>query len=730
MAKWSFTRTASLGGRFQIIITKNGYPPTDVTMLRGVPTLLDSYASADPFGDATAQLTFPQLSGFEDLDSADVGCWLGDFSDVDIWWVPALATTPGEGDVLSPLTNAPDAITPLAVSGTDARIKVWEGFIASIELSAEEDKHSISVQCQGALFQLDRYLQKPFYPPRPQPLEAMIKGVFDKGARPHLRTAPLVIAWPAGWTKVAPPYTKANTYTPKVAPGSKWSGYASRSTGAWDRALTGYCQDLLAVMLTQPGCGVPAGDQWTITQRRAGAGWAGRTPVLGVRARTRPSDFTLWLGTPGLSCSLTRDTTQVANIIYGDGTGLDGTVWRNAVISADGSRTDYAPLAAAAEIWPYANNKQFSHQAFAAEAYLKYGTGFDQDDAITSAEQTLARDRDPGWSGTLKLRIDPTPELPRFLVRAGMTVRLQGLAGTGSAGLAFHIAEVNISPADGSVTCKIDTRYRDLLNLDEALVRTRDPLTPSKLLQVNRASVLIEDIMAPWDYTAGSGFVPKASVPFHRYKPATQPFPWASWALLHPPFHFPQFYVRVNANAATRRGRWTGPVPILASEKGSIRHSEFACYDKYGRVLKIPFHISIYQYNVTVAAMPYDGLGPSPYINNAFEPMDPATGLPWPTGYHLPADPSILIGWGNRQVGVYQRAGFSPGRESDGDSPTGLLVDDADWNYDNTFQNVFKGPLLHPVKTSEITIHAMFYAEHSEPVYFMGRLYRAVPGTG
>ena len=89
MAKWNFERAATLGGRFQIMITKAGHAPVDVTMLRGAPTKLASYSSGDPFGDATAVLEFPALTGFDDLDSADVGSWLGDFANVDVFWGPA-----------------------------------------------------------------------------------------------------------------------------------------------------------------------------------------------------------------------------------------------------------------------------------------------------------------------------------------------------------------------------------------------------------------------------------------------------------------------------------------------------------------------------------------------------------------------------------------------------------------------------------------------------------------
>src|SRR5262249_17530093 len=152
-----------------------------------------------------------------------------------------------------------------------------------------------------------RYLQKPFYPPRPQPLESLIAGVFSKTSKPHLRTGPLIVTFPAGWHKRVPNYTSHNTYTPDAKPRTLWTGDAARATGSWDRALTGFTQDLLAVMLTQDDSGVTPGNQWTVQQRRAAGVVAGRTPVLQVRDRRRAPDFSLWLGTPGVSFSLTRD---------------------------------------------------------------------------------------------------------------------------------------------------------------------------------------------------------------------------------------------------------------------------------------------------------------------------------------------------------------------------------------------------------------------------------------
>lgn len=763
MAKWTrSTIHKLLGGRFQIVFTRIGAldkmssvlgKPVDVTNFRGVPTQLGQYSSGDPFGDGTASFTFPSITGFDDFDSPEIGGWLADYSNVDLWWIPAvpagsLVIPSGSPDgrlFIDGLTNEPDAIAPVytysggAISARRGK-KIWEGFVASMAFADSETGTQLEVQCQGALYQADRYLEKPFYPPNPQTLESLIAAVFDHEQRPHLRTRPLAIEWPIGWTKVAPTWNSQtqNVYSPNVAPGQKWSGYTSRQTGSWDRSLTGFVQDQIAVMLTQNDSGVKPGNQWTVLQERENSATypAGRQPVLRVRDRFRTPDFGIWYGSDGVRCNLNRDTTQSANLYYGDGTGVDGTVWRNAVISHDGTRTDYAPLAADGQVYPATGNPNFNKAAFASEAYNKYGTGFNQPDAVVSAGQTLRRDIDAGWAGTITMTTDPSTTMTRWEITAGMTLKLKGFLGSGALGVNFHVSQVQASPMTGSVSLTVDTRYRDLLNLEQALARTRDPLTPSKLLQVNRDSAIIEDVQAPWDYTAGSGYVPLPATAFYNYVPRQQGFPYSDWSGKHPPFLHPSWYIGVNADAPDRKSRWTVPVPILMSEKGTIARAEFFCCDKYGVPIKIPFHVSLYYVNVTTAAMPFDGGGPSPFLDDAFTSTNPATGQPWIQGtggkFNLPGDQSMIICWGNKS----QPAGFSPGIYADasgptGNTPTGLLEDDSTWTFDCTnnpnYNKQAKAGQKQP--QSALTIYAAFYAEYTEPVYFQGRLYRQPQGV-
>lgn len=767
MSGWSFAKDTAVGGRFQLVITKYGPAgrAVDVTLLRGAPTQLENYSSGDPFGDSTAVFSFPAITPFDDLEAGDLGQWLGYYSDVDLFWVPGLPASSlgydGEPLVISALSNQPDLITPAVLRNSsgdslgDNRIKVWEGYLASMDFSASATSANLQIQCQGALFQADRYLMKPFFPSQSWPLEMLIALAFDRKRKPHLRTHTLITAWPHGWKLKYPKYTGSTVYTPVGKPGNLWSGYSSRSTGSWDHAMTGFVQDLLTVMITDKRTGVAIGNQWTVQHSRQGiASPAGRQPVLTVRDRFRPPDFSIWLGTPGVDVELSGDSTQSENIIYGDGTDSDGTVWRNAVISASGRYTDYLPVAASRSVYPPSGDG-FDPHGFASEAYTKFGDGFSQPEAATVAAQQLGRDEHPGWSGTITLRTDVLSEsvvgsplttsggpigdplgpypageiLPRWLIRAGMTVLLKGFLGSGETGVPLHVSAVQVSPMEGTVALTVDTRYRDLLTVDEAMSRTRDPLTPVKMLQVNKTSVLIDDLRAPWDYSAGAGYIPKLSLGFHKNKPTSELFPYDTWRRKHPPLNYGHYYIKVNAGAPTTKARWTQKaVPVLTGEKGTISHTEFSVCDKFGHPLKIPFHVSFYKVNVTPSAMPRKGANYSPYQNGAFEQVSSATGTQ--IFKFFSPDDSLIIGWGNQSDHVMNRAGFWPGRESHHDPATGLLVDDASWGYDNDFKAFFVAPNRpgrRPV-AADISIYVMIYAEYHEPVYFMGRLWRQNPG--
>jgi hypothetical protein len=793
---------ALVGGRWRIVATPLGSrapAARDITFLREVPTKIGSFSSADPFGDATAELDFPSLTILDDLDTAFLS-WLCPDTLIDIWWVPAAKPAElgwhnwvpdpgvpdmawwtnqlsGRADVIAPFFSyLPDGAGKPWKRDPDGQVrgaKIYEGFIASVSFS---DEQGLSASCQGALLEADHYKAKPFYPPRPQTLESLIRLQFDPDERPNLHTNRCHILWPDNWSLVAPKFTgTANLFDPNVRAGAKWTGYTARNTGSWDASLTSFVANLLATMLVKPGSGAGVGDQWTLRHALAGDPNfpGGRTPYLTVRSRNAPISFSVWAGSPGVQVDLDADGTQNANVIYGTGTDIGGTTWSNSTVSQRGNRTEYIPIAYRRNLWPTHGNKLFDSSLMVRESYVQFGTGFSQTDGIDSGEQMLARDLEAGFAGTVTLTIDPRADFSRWQIRAGMTMLLKGFAGTGERGVRLHIASAEASPEDGTMALTVDTRYRDILTLHEAIARTRDPLTPAKLLQLNRNTVTIEDIQAPWNYSRGSGFITKESRFSYFHMPTTLLFPYNSWVQRFPPRTHPHYYVALHPGMAQRRDRWAGPIPILMGEKGSIRRSEFFCVDADGKMVHIPFHVSLYYVSgiglgPNRSFMPSDARGPSPFVPYAFWNIDPSTGQPWATPkatvYHN-ADQSLIVGWGNRE----QPAGYWPALYTEvinqhaddpnyAPEPSGMLVDEGTWTWDCTTNNTNYNPGAAAGKesTDAITIYAMFYAQtqpddppvdgqdvpayyrhniryptppHEGPIFFSGRLFRVEPGS-
>ena len=111
-------------GSWSITAYPRGRAPRELAFFRGVPTKVDSFSFADPFGAQDLQLTFPAATlfdarGFGDLD------WATKFTDVDVVWTGAV-----------PPGYAPHSLTP------GMR---WEGYIVRFAPSSA----GLGVQLKG-----------------------------------------------------------------------------------------------------------------------------------------------------------------------------------------------------------------------------------------------------------------------------------------------------------------------------------------------------------------------------------------------------------------------------------------------------------------------------------------------------------------------------------------------------------------------------------------------------
>ena len=160
---------------FGIQVWRGGQAPQTVTFFRDVPTRITNLTYADPFGDATAIIEFPQITGYDSPDSVP---WLQEFTQVDIFRYPCTAEAwhTGEDMVLNPLTNQRNLYLHTMNQDGSLVQPMWEGFIVSIAPGPT----GTQVQCQGALYQLDYYYAKPVVPARPRTVESHISNLLAK----------------------------------------------------------------------------------------------------------------------------------------------------------------------------------------------------------------------------------------------------------------------------------------------------------------------------------------------------------------------------------------------------------------------------------------------------------------------------------------------------------------------------------------------------------------------
>lgn len=709
------TQVVGDSGHFRIHAQPPGGKRIDITMFRGAPTQINSLSTTDPFGDATAQLTFPQITGFDRPGQGDL-YWLVPWVNIDITWY-------SEGVPTS---------------------WVWEGFQVSEDISDS----GYSIALKGALYELDNYLAEPWYPQYPVPYELLIDGAFDPKTRIGLRTNKLMVKFPDNWSLTVPTRNDPN-YLWFLRPwgiktGALWTGLTTRNTGGWEPLLTGFIQSLLSVMYTADG------GQWTVRKQ------TGRTPVLMLRPEINVPDadtLHVWYGSPGVEVSLSRDFTQSTNVIYGQGSDLSGTSFSGQQVSRDGQTTYYEPFAALPYVWPATSSNPMNNpNMIRRESRLSFPNGMTLLDSKEMAASHLRKFADPGYVGSMSLSVDPLQDgVPynRLLIRAGQAVVLHDFRGSN---VLFHVAETNTSPMDLRVQLTVDTKYRDALTIYEVRARTRDALDPVRLLRAGAFSVTTQDMILPWSYAQGSGIFPSggafdATELFNVKATSDEKFPWTKLTTKYPPKRYPKYYVKLNAKNAKADRNWAGVtidgksycgIPIRMSQAGSIRLTQIAAYDADGNVKPVSFHIGFYGNTVTVTDMPmipttmdmdygYPKSQRYPFFPGAFEELNADGTATDDPGRLTAAGADMAVGFGN----YYERAGYFPGLMSQKQAKTGMLSEEATWSYDTTKSTGFSkynAEETRKDKTNGLMYVMIYCDDQTEPIYFLGRLFRTEGG--
>lgn len=718
-------------GYFRIFATPVGGAKREITTFRGAPVMLNSVSWSDPFSDQTASLDLPQVTLFE---------------------------APGEGDLdwLAPDTDIDVVFQNTGSYTFDWR---WEGYIAAFNYSLSGATASVSVDLKGAFYGLDDYLAKPSFPASPIPYEILIDKAFNQTDYPT-RLGKFRMEFPSWWDTAVPNFSDPN-YASYLKPwgvstGQLWTGFTSRSTGSWEPMLTGFVQSLLSVMYAE------GGSQWTIKNI------GNRTPLLYVREIPNdvdPSIIDIQLGAPGVEFNASKDYTQRANVIYGQGTDDAGISYSGMSVSPNGVNTIYKPFAYAPQVYPRTDNPFYDPTQKAKEVMVRFQDGVDQVSAQKIALAQYQRFSEPGISGSFTLSTDPTANgvvVPRMLIKAGTTFRIKGLLGV-QEGVLVHATQVDVDFQNLTTSVTFDSKYRDQLTVAEVQARTKDALTPLRKLQVGKYSNTVQDLLLPWSYKGGSGCIPEPAKGFFNSLPSTATFPYEEWTIAHPPSNpsYSKYYIRINPTNLTDSGKnWSGVArngatilgfPIRMGQSGNIRLTQIAAYDKTGHVLPVKFHFSIYDnQGVGPSAMPQFSKDPdvapgipflkpdgvsvnynvgqaNPFFKGAWEQYN-EDGTQNSNDLNVPAqDAGLVVGWGN----YYEPAGYSPGRFSKGAAKTGLLSDDSSWSWSTENYIDMYNPKNNTNDEYAGYLFVMIFCDeqNTQPVYFMGKLWREEPGV-
>lgn len=718
-------------GTINVVIRPTGSTgAVNATYVRGAQTQIGTFSSTDPFGAEQLSLSFPAITIFDTLGHGELE-WLVHSADVDVSY---------DGDL------------PAGYPTNGWR---WEGYIVSFGRS---NTGGLEVNCIGALRQMDNYLAKPTYPTRPLPYEYAIIHAWD--GKPDARTTRPVVEWPTDWSTI---YRQPAALTPGylipagVQPGNRWSGLVTRATGSFDPLLTSYISSLLAAMYT------PAG-RFTLDLDPH------RRTVLRMRPfvdDVNPDVIVVNPGNPGVAINVNIDWSQSLNVVYGQGTALNGVTYSGMQVSADGNTTTYTPLAALRQVEPTTDKNGWLQQhRMRKEVNLELTKGLDQIQAQQVAQAHLQQFADPGVTGTITLTSDPRigdfdgPVCPRLLIRAGMTVWVPWLFGNPD-GQFFHISSVSGDIGSGTMTLTVDSKYRDTLTVNEVKLRTRDSLSITRALISGQYKPLVPDDLLPWSYAEGSGYIPSgheySSLRLFAGMPNDVAFPWESWLRTRPPrsASWKNCYIPVGTASPDADNNWAVvkdtaganmAIPVKMSQAGNIRLIQLAAYDGDGNVMPVAFHVSFYYLNGTnVMSMPkiVDGQVPTgstyqvgqhyPFFRDAFQTYKPDGTLNGPADVPQTTTSAVPVAgasWGD----FYERAGYYPGSYSQGDPATGMFVDETGFSFDvsDVGANYFDPRRAKQIASYAGYLYIMIYCDGqgTKPVYFTGRLFRAEPGTG
>ena len=493
----------------------------DVTFFRGMPVEITSITDGEPFGWQTAHLNFPQITPFDDL-SQPAFSWINTGHDVVIQLVKYVNGTPV---VQAELFNGVIASsTRVAGSGANGRV-------------------GLKLDCQGILYaNADSVLAQPEIDYDSRDIGYVIARQLNAVKQKRYKRVAEVVtgiktrstgAWEQNLTgRIGDLLAQATTEN-----GTKqWTVYLMGGRKPVIR-LKDYETVHHRTAFGTPGVSIEinldASQAVTAIYGRGvdsnSRGW-GNLKIPGYNAMENVGFFsftasdTKEIGSTGYvveqiqwglkniwNYPIAQDgifgpTTYnfVKQLQRGTGCKVTGKVDAQTWLQlfqigsrhVDFRRAYYAPLATTEESQPYTydssgkvtgHNPLYDGATIPRERFHSYPDGTSKSEAIGFANAELARDRDPGNTGTITFTgVDPETT-SKYTIRAGQNIAVKNIGGET---LLFHIIEVEHSPSEHTTTLTVDTKCRDLLTLDVIKQRNRDALGPGSSPYHRRRSVL------------------------------------------------------------------------------------------------------------------------------------------------------------------------------------------------------------------------------------------------
>lgn len=631
--------------------------------------MLDSYSYQEPYGEGSAQITFPQITEFDNLGSGDVS-WLKVGADVTINRVAADGT-----------------VTPK-----------WCGFIMNLEVAFGQDGGGVTAQCSGAFAgEIALRMMRPEFFNSERDIAQQLKRI--------LSNTPLTNQTPNPWLYRFTFNDPSPIYI------------TSRKGGSRNQTILDYCDELLAIA-QDPTDNV----QWTIGRKFAGGVYQERQYEL--RKKSNGTTWTVQAGGRGVSLNLSNDLSDHVNAVYGEGVSPRGERWRNAKypdlkdqpepenlplmfgdenddvyawqmemlsdgyqVGRDGifGNDDYyactelqakygltqtgevdqatwdktfqnssatvlksayfAPIAHRKEVEPndysvngaiIGSNADFDKSIMRVERITSYGENTYKADAKKSARrEPIFREvnyEDGWWHGDVTLMMDPQ-EGSRLDIKEGDTILLKdGVTGA----RLLHVVGLEVSPeSDGlPVRLTVDVAKRDAMTVAMARSRNREArMDPAKnFINQRRKSSVLGDVSG-WDAESGAGQIHKRSLK-------------SGWNVF----------------------------PVMLGQQGSIEYLDVQTYSPAQE-----FVFALFGDRVTVAQLDA-WIGDPLAKNSETNPQDPFKSNKTVYGIKVQdfLDKNYFVeAWGTPD----EPAGYWPASKGDNATVTGKLRDEVGWSF-------------------------------------------------